>query len=265
MSRVAAEAGDDREQDGQDEVGGVGLARGRRGELAREHGDGQGDEGQLRDDRPAARRHRTAYAGELGRQRLAHHQADRDARHGEGREQHQRGGGPARPTAAGAGGRAPASCAPGRTRGRARSRSRAGSRAAAASPAPRGRGPTADATVTPRREARASSGTRSSLAALSSRMSSASATRTSDSTAGAIELRAVDCWKRDLVDDGREVVGVVGDEGAAVDLDGGVRGHRRADAAATSSCCGRQVGRHVEVGVDPDRPVPEPRRRSRRW
>jgi hypothetical protein len=50
--------------------------------------------------------------------------------------------------------------------------------------------------VTPRSDASASSGTRSSLAALSRRIRSARATSTSDSTAGAMELRAVDCWKR---------------------------------------------------------------------
>ena len=50
--------------------------------------------------------------------------------------------------------------------------------------------------VTPRSDARASSGMRSSLAAVSRRISRASATSTSDRTAGAMELRAVSSWER---------------------------------------------------------------------
>ncbi len=49
---------------------------------------------------------------------------------------------------------------------------------------------------TPRSEASASSGTRISLAAISSRISRASATSTSENTAGAIDVRAVDRWSR---------------------------------------------------------------------
>ncbi len=114
--------------------------------------------------------------------------------------------------------------------------------------------------VTPRSEARASSGTRSSLAALSSRISSASATRTRERTAGAIELRAVDCWKRTSPDDVGERIGAVGAEGAARRP----RARRRTAGSRPSSrprraAPGVRSERDVEVGVDPDGPLADGR------
>ena len=91
------EAGDDREQHRQHEVGGVRVARGAGRELGDQHGERQRDQRQLGDDRPAARGLRTAYAGELGGQRVPHDHADRDAGDRDRGDEHQRGGRPADP------------------------------------------------------------------------------------------------------------------------------------------------------------------------
>ena len=118
---------------------------------------------------------------------------------------------------------------------------------------------------TPRSEARASSGTRSSLAAVSNRISSASATSTSDSTAGAIGAAGGGLLRLHLVDHGAEVVGAVVGERAALDLDGLVVGEGRGRPRGHAELGRGDVGGHVEEGVDAHRPLAHGLDRVRAW
>ena len=190
--------------------------RGRSGRTARrqlassEDRERQRHQGQLGHDRPAAGRPRAAYAGELGGERVAHDQPDRDAGHRERREQHERGGRPAQPRAAGMGRSGTSHCRiSSHAQAEAEADAERGGDQQDRDAARRGRAPTAGATrrrAARRARARAPG---SRWRPLSSRISSARATSTSDSTAGAIELRAVDCWARTSSTDVAEVVGVV--------------------------------------------------------
>ena len=202
---------------------------------------------------------RAAYAGELGGEGVAHHQPDRDDTRPRPRRRARARRPPSSPTARAGAARATSQAASARSPGRGRGPTPSGAETASTTSGSARPSTQSRRDETPRSEARASSGTRISLAAISSRISRARATRTRDSTAGAIEARAVACCSRTssrtaprLLTSGTPTSVPPGDLGAGVQAGGGLHGRVEVGTG--------EVGGDVERGVDAHRPLPGPER-----